>query len=97
MYVHIIEIDVNVYSILSLLLQVSSGDKEALRPDSPEPWVGDESNLQEIVITVSETEEPSYIESVTFTDIDNVDEVQIRVVKTPGDTPETVNTILVRG
>lgn len=58
--------------------------------------MGDEDFLQEIVIKVSETEEPSYVESVTFDEINNVDEVQIRVVKTPGASPQSITTIEVR-
>lgn len=67
-----------------------------MRPDSPEPWIGDETNIQEIFITVSEEDEPTYVESITFNEINNVDELQIRVVKTPGSTPETVLTVDVR-
>lgn len=76
-------------------MQVTSGDKDSLRPGSPQPLETDDRPLQEIVLTVSETDEPTYVENVVFVNLNNADELQIRVVKTPGGAPELVDTVMV--
>ena len=62
--------------------QVTSGDKSGLRPDSAAPW-NPEDLVNDVLITLSEDpEEPTYLDKVTVTALDNVVEVQIRVVRT---------------
>ena len=60
---------------------MASGDKSGLRPDSPAPWIPEEV-VNDVLITLSEDpEEPTYLDTVTVTKLDNVEEVQIRVVR----------------
>ena len=61
--------------------QVTSGDKRSIRPGEPENWTP--SNLvPAVTVTLSEEpEEPTYLDTVTVTAVDNVEEVQIRIVR----------------
>ena len=61
---------------------MTSGDKSGLRPDSAAPWIP-EDLVNDVLITLSDDpEEPTYLDTVTVTALDNVEEVQIRVVRT---------------
>lgn len=61
---------------------MTSGDKDNLRPDSPNPWVADESFVQTITVQLTESpEDPTYVELVNLGVLENVDELRIRLVK----------------
>lgn len=44
---------------------------------------------------MSHSEEPTYVENLMFEELENVDEVQINVVRAPGQNPERIGSIMV--
>lgn len=76
---------------MELFDKVTSGDKSDIRPEADTPWTGSDDVIQIIKVTVSEDpEEPTYVESVTVATLENVDELEIRKVKTLGGPEEII-------
>ena len=74
------------------LLQVTSGDPADIRPESAEPWTPDEMAPTVSVVLSENPDEPTYLEAVRLTTLENVDEVQIRIVRTFNGPEEVVET-----
>ena len=62
---------------------MTSGDKSGLRPDSAEPWIPNELVPDVSIVLSEDPEEPTYLDTVKITTLENVNQVQIRVVRTP--------------
>ena len=64
-------------------MQVTSGIKQNLRPDSAAPWVADDENVQIIRVQLAESplEEPTYVELIKFEVLENVEKIRVRLVK----------------
>lgn len=68
---------------------MTSGDKSGLRPDSDVAWTP-EDLVPDVSIVLSENpEEPTYLDSVEAPTLENVEKVQIRLVRTFGGDEET--------
>ena len=61
--------------------KVTSGDKSGLRPDSAEPWIPNELVPDVSIVLSEDPEEPTYLDTVQLTTLENVNRVQIRLVK----------------
>ena len=69
---------------------MTSGDKSGLRPDSAEPWIPNELVPDVSIVLSEDPEEPTYLDTVKITTLENVNQVQIRVVRTPNGPEELI-------
>ena len=69
---------------------MTSGDKGGLRPDSAEPWIPNELVPDVSIVLSEDPEEPTYLDTVKITNLENVNQVQIRVVRTPNGPEELI-------